>query len=248
MPVAIGNDDVVDGFQTLNGKERGITIEDSDESTEDYISLAHLWIPQTDTWTYASATSFTVSGDLTTVFQKGTRLRYKQSGAWKYATVASSSHSAGTTTVTVIENDDYSVANAAITDGWYSYAVCPQGWPVWFNYSPTYNSGSTMSFTVTNELYAKFCPLGGNALQVDVSCVGTTAGTATNSLYASHPVNVNPATYPPCPANTSDGGATLIGYGFISSVSGDLYVRKYDASNFGLGITRFILIQAVFEF
>src|SRR3972149_805608 len=47
-----------------------------------------------ETCTYASATSFTVSGDVTTVFKKGTKIRYKQGGSYEYGYVESSSYGA----------------------------------------------------------------------------------------------------------------------------------------------------------
>lgn len=90
-----------------------------------------------NTWTYASASTFTVSGDRTAVFVKGTRLRFTQTTV-KYATVVGSSHAAGTTTVTIAVNVDYVLANAAISVNSYSYMVSPQGYPLWFNYTPTY--------------------------------------------------------------------------------------------------------------
>jgi len=100
------------------------------------------WVADTATWTYASASTFTVTGDVTATFQKGTRLRFIQTTD-KYAVVVASSHSAGTTTVTIAVNLDYTIANAAISATYYSYAASPQGYPGWFSFTPTYTGFSS---------------------------------------------------------------------------------------------------------
>jgi len=99
------------------------------------------WIDANETWTYASATTFTVSGDVTDKYPVGTRLKYTQTTV-KYATVVSRVYSSPNTTITVAENDDYTIANAAITSPYYSYLVKPAGYPEWFSYTPTYTGFS----------------------------------------------------------------------------------------------------------
>ncbi len=54
------------------------------------------WMPDASTWTYASASTFTVSGNQTARFQKGTKLKFTQTTV-KYAVVASSSYSSPNT-------------------------------------------------------------------------------------------------------------------------------------------------------
>lgn len=101
------------------------------------------WVDDTaHTWTYASASSFTIAGvDLTTTFTKGTRLKFTQTTV-KYATVASSSFSTDTT-VNIIVNTDYTIADAAISVNYYSYQSKPQGYPYWFNWTPTWGGFSS---------------------------------------------------------------------------------------------------------
>jgi hypothetical protein len=89
------------------------------------------------TWTYVSATTFTVPGDYTTKFSKGTRIKLTQTTV-KYFVVTASSFGSGVTTVTITGGTDYTLANAAISANYYSYAANPQGYPDWFNYTPTY--------------------------------------------------------------------------------------------------------------
>lgn len=109
-----------------------------------------------ETWTYASATTFTVSSDVTAKYSKGTRVKLTQTTV-KYFVVTNSSHSSGTTTVTVTGGTDYSLANAAISDNYYSYSVNPQGYPDYFNFTTTYTgfssnpTGGSVKFAVIGK-------------------------------------------------------------------------------------------------
>lgn len=94
------------------------------------------WIKTSDTWTYASASTFTISGDKTSIYTLGTRIRWTQTSI-KYGIVLSSSYSDPNTTVTIVVNTDYTIANAVISDNYYSYQDHPFGYPDWFNYTPT---------------------------------------------------------------------------------------------------------------
>lgn len=89
------------------------------------------WTLDTDTWVYASASTFTIAGkDVTAKFTKGTKLKFTQTTV-KYAVVVASSFSTDTT-VTILVNTDHTIANAAISANYYSYQACPQGYPEWF--------------------------------------------------------------------------------------------------------------------
>ncbi len=116
-----GNADTIDGFHASDTPTSG--------SLHPWYGG---WVKPNVTWTYASASTFTVSGDATTIYTKGTRLKWTQTTV-KYGVVVSSSHSAGTTTVTIAVNTDYTIANATITDNFFSYEANPQGYPTWFN-------------------------------------------------------------------------------------------------------------------
>lgn len=91
------------------------------------------WIYPTSTWTYASSTTFTVPGDVTSQFPVGTKIKLTQTTA-KYFYVTGSSYGAPNTTVTVTAGSDYTIANAAITSPALSYDASPQGFPQWFNH------------------------------------------------------------------------------------------------------------------
>lgn len=128
------------------------------------------WVTAADTWTYASATTFTISGiDRTAVFTPGTRLKLTNS-TLKYFVVVSSAF-ATNTTVTVTGGADYSLANAAITSPFYSYAANPQGYPGWFTYTPT-----ATGFSATTTLVGYFC-VNGRECTYQFDVVGTSNAT-----------------------------------------------------------------------
>lgn len=147
------------------------------------------WILANETWTYASATTFTVSGDVTAKYSKGTRLKFTQTTV-KYGTVASSSYSAPNTTVTLIGNSDYSLANASISANYYSYSSNPQGFPAYFNFSNTIKvTGGTVP-TYATAVY-RF-QTSGSTITVFYQSVNTTGGTAgasANIIEYQMPVN-----------------------------------------------------------
>lgn len=59
------------------------------------------WVASGLTPTYISATSFSVVGDQTSVFQVGRRVKTTNTGGTRYGTISSSSFSAGVTTVVI---------------------------------------------------------------------------------------------------------------------------------------------------
>lgn len=91
------------------------------------------WNPFYQTLTYASASTFTISGNHTSTFQTGTKIKLTQTTV-KYWYVKSSSHSLGTTTVTIVLNTNYTLANAAITSPYFSRADNPEGFPTFFDF------------------------------------------------------------------------------------------------------------------
>lgn len=78
---------------------------------------------------------FTINADTTSYMKKGTFLKFTQTTV-KYGTIGAISFSSGTTTVTLITNTDYTLANAAISATYYSNVAYPKGFPIIFNYDP----------------------------------------------------------------------------------------------------------------
>ena len=98
------------------------------------------WIPVSDTWTYVSATSFKIAGkNVASRFPKGTKIKLVQTST-KYFYVVATAYSTDTT-ITVTGGSDYTLDNNAITGQAYSYAAAPQGFPQWFNFTPTLYTG-----------------------------------------------------------------------------------------------------------
>lgn len=109
------------------------------------------WTTSADTFVYASASSFTIAGaDRTTTYTKGTRVKFTNNATTYYGVVISSSFSTNTT-VNLASNTDYSIANLAITAPYYSYQANPQGYPTFFNYTPTYTGFSVDPTSVASR-------------------------------------------------------------------------------------------------
>ena len=118
------------------------------------------WIDDTNaTWTRTADQTFTVTGDRTAVFQKGTRLRWTQTTV-KYGVVLGSSHAAGTTTVTIATNTDYVLTAAAISVNGYSYAASPQGYPAYFNFAVSWTGSGSNPAIGNGTIEGKFCIIG----------------------------------------------------------------------------------------
>lgn len=92
------------------------------------------WISAGETWTYASADgptyTFTISGDKTSKYSAGMRIRLKQGGSYLYFIITVISYSTPNTTITVYGGTDYVLANAAITDNYYSPVKAPLDFPL----------------------------------------------------------------------------------------------------------------------
>jgi hypothetical protein len=91
------------------------------------------WIDANETWTYASADdptyTFTISGDLSSKYSAGMRIKLTQTTA-KYFIITKVAYSSPNTTITVYGGTDYDLANAAITSPYYSMVKAPQGFPL----------------------------------------------------------------------------------------------------------------------
>jgi hypothetical protein len=87
------------------------------------------WIPAGETWTYASATTFTISGDKTDKYQVNNKIKLTQTTA-KYFRIVAISYSSPNTTVTVNGGGTYTLADASITSPNYSKIDNPQGFPL----------------------------------------------------------------------------------------------------------------------
>lgn len=185
------------------------------------------WIGSNETWTYVSATTFTVASDVTGKYQRGDKLKLTQTTAKYFYVATTPTFGAGVTTVTVTGGSDYSLANAAITLPFYSKDATPQGFPTWFNYTPTWTgfTAAVPTGTVKFSIYGRACTVyvgadtagtsnsTGFSMSVPVTASGGTtyaAGTGLdNSAFRTTP----------CRAEIGN-GATAVTFGLSASGGG----------------------------
>lgn len=146
------------------------------------------WSQANETWTYVSASTFTISGDQTGKYNRGDKLKWVQTTT-KYGYIAiTPTYNSGTglTTVTIAVNTDYTIANAVITANWYSKADNPQSFPDWFNYTPTYGANNSMTFGSVSNTFSQY-RVSGKSVTVILSATGTVGGTPSTELSATVP-------------------------------------------------------------
>jgi len=98
------------------------------------------WVDDSDIWVYVSAVSFKISAkDVSSEFRVGTKVKYVNSTT-KYGTVISSAFVTDTT-VTLATNDDYALADAAISSPQISYSN-PPDFPQWFSWTPSIDAAT----------------------------------------------------------------------------------------------------------
>lgn len=131
------------------------------------------WVDANETWTYASATTFTISADKTSKYSIGDKVRFQNndSGTYLYAYIVNVAYSAPNTTVTVVGN---AVPNATITDNYYSKVDTPVNFPRSFSYTPTFTGFSTDPSSLASNFIIR-----GNVLiwHFGASVVGTSNAT-----------------------------------------------------------------------
>lgn len=177
------------------------------------------WVADTNTWTYASSTTFTVTGNQTATFINGVKLRFKQGGSYKYVTVSSSAFGA-TTTVTVYGND--TIANSAITDNYYSYLQNPQSFNgAWTPYTSVLTgfSGSPTQSCVYDQY--------GKTVNAFLSITGTSNTTGFTLTLPVAAKSARVYTFPRC----IDNGSYITG-GILTTTAGSV-TATINTSNAG---------------
>ena len=157
----------------------------------DYIFVgADGWIPVSDTWVYASATTVTVAGNKTSLYKKGLKVRWTEatSPTTRYGTIKiDSTYSAPNTTITLITNTDFVVGNEALANVYYSRAELPDGWTEWFTFTSAIAAQTGTPTTVTSTAKYK---TNGKTMKVVPVIIVTNKGTATNGGFFSVPVTI----------------------------------------------------------
>lgn len=147
------------------------------------------WTIRSEAWTRTGNHTFTIVGDVTTTYRKGVKVRYKDGGNFEYGVIGASSYSAPNTTVTLITNTDFSMAAATITDTAISYIVNPEGFPDYFNYSPSWTADG-VNPTLGNGTLAGVWRADGAMCRATVQLyIGSTSNIGESTYRISLPVN-----------------------------------------------------------
>ncbi len=181
-------------------------------AVKSYTPLSYIltgWIPFNQTLTFSSSTAVTVPNDWTGFLSVGDKIFFGNTTA-KYFYITSVSVSGYTTTINLTGGTDYTVANATITNAYYSKAVSPVNFPQWFTYVPTY-----ANLTVGNGTDAsKFRIIGKEVTFYQQFTLGTTSSIGTGATY----------TLPLTTASTYTGGLMpLGGLQYFDTSAGTVY-------------------------
>jgi hypothetical protein len=199
------------------------------------------WVNVGDTFTYVSANSFKITGtDRTSVYTRGTRIKFTNNSVTFHGVVYSSSFSTDTT-VTLFANNDFAIANSTITNPYYSYDVNPQGFPNRFAYTPTY-AASSGTYSATDAAYFTVV---GRMCFVDISSNGSLSSTP-QEMTATLPVNA--VGLQGFGVQVKDGGSGISGSAYVSDASNILHVSKYDGSNYITGASHTIYGNVAYFF
>lgn len=209
------------------------------------------WQADSTTWTFASATSFTIAGvDATAYLTKGTKVSWNDAtNVPGYGVIASSSFSTNTT-VTLITTSDYPIANHAITAPRYSVEATPVGFPTWFNWTPTLlgwgSAGGTNPTNTVNRWTT-------NGNRIDIVIRQPTAGTSGSASHtASLPVTAatisNMSWQQLC--RCTDNGTIQTGNGFVASAGAIASLNGILATNTNTasGSSNVFCLEMFYEF
>ena len=206
----------------LNNLEAKVGINQSAVTTSLDYWMRTGWVSGLRTWVYVGIHSFKIEGvDVTSEFPKGTKIRYKQGGDFEYGTVVLSAFSTDTT-ITMATNSNYELAEAAITDNYYSLASSPIGFPNYFSWTPVLDGFSTNPSVSTYTF-----SLNGTVCYVEISQGGDGTSDATN-FTITLPISFGGVgdVWGAC-GFTKDNGANLAGAGYRISAASSTLVTIY---------------------
>jgi len=178
------------------------------------------WIAAGETWTYASADdptfTFTISGNKTTKYAVGMKIKLTQTTA-KYFIITKVAYGAPNTTITVFGGTDYDLADAAITNPFYSTSKAPFGFPVQRN-KWTVEVANASSLTQASPVNGTWYNLGSLSISVPIGewdvyyeVAGNCAvGSGTASVYTTLST-----------ANNSESDAEMSA--FVAGITGTVY-------------------------
>ena len=187
------------------------------------------WTPALETWTYASADdptyTFTISGDLTDKYSAGMRIKLTQTTA-KYFIITKVAYSSPNTTITVYGGTDYDLANATITNPYYSVVKAPQGFPL----DPDKWSVEQTDSSLRSQ---------------DTPTASTWYNLGTTNCQLSIPIGIWEVSFKVCvavvaPSATIQDIANCLSTTNNSMSDSDFYVQSYTNDTIYLGVTHFV--------
>lgn len=145
------------GFDANQAKHlgiNGISMADNGWIPATIVTVNNEVIDISNQGTYLSPTSIAFNYNVSTVVQKGDKVRWDQpTGGRKYGNVRAIFDSGtGVYAVVIVINDDYVVANEAVTNVMFSRLSLPMDFPKRFNYTP-FLLGFTAGQDPTNVSY-----------------------------------------------------------------------------------------------
>jgi hypothetical protein len=231
MPRALSEiyleDATIDGVPYPSQGGHPISLTYLNEALSPLFPLLSGWAPAIETWEYASATTITVPSGATSRYQKGDKIRLKQGGGYKYFYIVSVADKL----LTVTGGSDYTVANEAITDNYYSKAENPQGFPDWFNWTPTLAGAGSMTFTGITVDWAVF-RISGKKCTCSLRALGTLGGTPSIQVTATLPITPAETNWPGTGWVRDELSVQAL---VLTASSSRIAIGKYDGSNYGLG-------------
>lgn len=179
---------LLDNAKAYCSKDSGGTARDLMRLNSSNILELSAWdgwlkLPTENVPTYASATTITnpTGIDWTTFIKIGDKVKFTQTSAkYFYVTAVTA------TTLTLSAGTTYTVANAAITDFYYSKSETPQGFPHWFPYTATITAGSG-TITTSSLFSARFSMIGKTVHLMKIINI-TTNGTGAVSIICTLPI------------------------------------------------------------
>ncbi len=177
------------------------------------------WTSAGETWTYATAATFTVAGDLTTKYSKGDKIKLTQSATVKYFYITGVSHGAGTTTITVAGGTDYTLANAAISSPYFSKEETPNAFPTSFAFTLGFTGFSANPASIS----AKFS-ITGNICHLTIRSAVTGTSNSTGFTLTGLPVAAANTIASIGPAQVQNNGTIAVGYIVIDPNETFIYV------------------------
>jgi hypothetical protein len=148
------------------------------------------WNDANETWTYASATTFTITGDLRGKYQVGDKIKAIPKQQLNMAILRLLVFLHQIQQLQLIRGADYTLANAAITLPYYSKAENPQGFPPdGFNYNLNWTGVVTNPTIGNGTLIAKYRLNGKFATIYATIIFGSTTNKGSGSYVFNAPFN-----------------------------------------------------------